>query len=40
MKPAAFDVVRSRRGGGPTFHKARSVSHACETCQTDPGAMI
>ena len=40
MSPVAFDVRKSRRGGGPTFHKARSVLHARETCETDPGAMI
>ena len=40
MTPAAFDVMKSCRGGGPTFHKAGSVSHICEMCQTDPGAMI
>ena len=40
MLPAAFDVRKSRRGGGPTFHKAWSVSHAREMCKTDPGAMI
>ena len=36
----AFNVRKSCRGGGPTFHKAGSVSHARETCETDPGAMI
>ena len=40
MTPAAFDVMKSHRGGGPTFHKAGSVSHTCETCQTDLGPMI
>ena len=40
MTPAAFDVMRSRRGGRPTFHKAGSVLYACEMCQTDLGAMI
>ena len=40
MTPAAFDVMKSHRGGGPTFYKVGSVSHACEMCQTDPGAMI
>ena len=40
MTPVAFDVMKSCRGGGPTFYKAGSVLHTCETCQTDQGAMI
>ena len=40
MTPEAFDVMKSCRGGRLTFHKAGSVSHACEMCQTDLGAMI
>ena len=40
MTPAAFDVMKSHRRGGPTFHKAGSVLHACETYHTDLGAMI
>ena len=40
VSPAAFDVRKSHRGGGPTFYKAGSVLHACEMCKTDPGAMI
>ena len=40
MSPAAFGVRKSPSGGGPTFHKAGSVSHARKTCETDPGAMI
>ena len=40
MTSVAFDVMKSGRGEGPTFHKAGSVLHTCETCQTDPGARI